>query len=332
MAKPRVLTPAAAFDEAPIFLDYQSTTPLDPRVLEAMTPFLEGSVGNPHSSHSLGQSMRRSVEQAREMIASSIGASTDELIFTSGATEANNLALRGFPWKSRKARVVSARTEHSSVLAVLEWLEKHQGIAVDWVDVDEDGLVDLTDLERKISEHTELVTLMSVNNETGVIQSIEDIATICHERSVAFHTDGAQALGKVEFRTTSGLSMASLSSHKAYGPAGIGALYCSRNLKDRLEPLLVGGGQEDGIRAGTVPVALAVGFGRAAELAHESFESDSARYRQFFDAMLSSLEEGVPGAQLNGSVVSRHFGNLNIYLPDVDSEVLVQSLREVAVS
>lgn len=297
----------------PVFFDYQATTKLDDRVLEAMIPYFQ-QFSNPHSrSHCYGWRAESAVEIAREQVAQSIGADPKEVIFTSGATESNNLAIKGVArfYKNRGNHIVTVSTEHKCVLDSCRHLET-EGFEVTYLGVKKDGLIDLEVLKKAIREDTILVSVMMVNNEIGVIQPIREIGEICKSegRDVFFHTDAAQAFGKLLIDVNDmRIDLLSISGHKIYGPMGIGALYVrKRNPRVRLVPLLSGGGQERGMRSGTVPTPLAVGLGEAARIALEEMDSESERIKKLRDVLYERIMNGLPHVVLNGSYSSRIAG------------------------
>jgi cysteine desulfurase len=287
----------------PIYLDYQATTPVDPRVLEAMLPYFAEKFGNPHSrSHSYGWEAEEAVEHARGQVASVIGADRKEIIFTSGATESNNLAVKGVArfYKERKTHVVTCVTEHKCVLESCRQLES-EGFEVTYVPVQKNGLIRLEDLESAITDKTALVSIMAVNNEIGVIQPIEEIGAVCRRRGVFFHTDAAQAVGKIPLDVNEmNIHLMSISGHKVYGPKGVGALYVRRRPRVRLHPQMSGGGQERGLRSGTVPAPLCVGLGKACEIAEQEMAVESERLGHLRDRMLKGIMEQLPEVYLNG--------------------------------
>ncbi|KAF0290031.1 Cysteine desulfurase, mitochondrial [Amphibalanus amphitrite] len=259
----------------PLYLDAQSTTPMDPRVMDAMLPYLTGCYGNPHSrTHAYGWESEAAVEQARAMVADLVGADPKEIIFTSGATESNNIAVKGVAkfYRSKKNHVITTQTEHKCVLDSCRHLEM-EGFRVTYLPVQSNGLVELSQLERAITPQTVLCSVMTVNNEIGVRQPVEDIGRICREHKVFFHTDAAQAVGKIAVDVNDmNIDLMSISGHKIYGPKGVGALYVRRRPRVRLEAIQSGGGQERGMRSGTVPTPLVVGLGAACELAKQEME------------------------------------------------------------
>ncbi len=264
----------------PIYLDYQASTPCDPRVVEAMLPFFTERFGNPHSvHHAYGREAEAAVETARAEVAALIGAEPRQIIFTSGATEANNLAVKGVArvHRARRPHVVSCTTEHKCVLEALRHLEG-EGTRVTRLPVGADGLIDLAALDAALTEETALVTIMAVNNEIGVIQPLAEIGVLCRARGADFHSDAAQAVGKIPLDVEAmKIDLLSISGHKVYGPMGIGALYVRRRPRVRLEPLFDGGGQERGLRSGTLPTPLCVGIGEACAIAEREMAAESAR-------------------------------------------------------
>lgn len=261
----------------PIYLDMQATTPTDPRVLDAMLPFYVGLYGNPHSrTHAYGWETEKAIERARQHIADLIGADAKEIIFTSGATESNNMSVKGvarfFGRSGRKKHIITSQTEHKCVLDSCRHLQE-EGFEVTYLPVQQNGLIKLEDLEAAIRPETALVSIMAVNNEIGVIQPVEEIGKLCRQKKVFFHTDAAQAVGKIPVDVNAwNVDLMSISSHKIYGPKGIGACYVRRRPRVRIEPIISGGGQERGLRSGTLAPALCVGFGEACRIAKEDLE------------------------------------------------------------
>ena len=296
-----------------IYLDHQASTPLDPRVQSAMSD-VQDLYGNPHStSHLAGIEANRAVSRARRHVAAAIGGETDRVVFTSGATEANNLALLGF-FRARTGprKLVTVVSEHSSVLEPAISL-RNEGVVVEILRVDSTGLVDLENLEQAVDAHTCAVSVMYVNNETSVMQPIAEIAQICHKVGAILHTDCAQALGRVEFNVEAlGADLITLSSHKSYGPKGIGALYISGKNPIELKPIFVGGGQEGGLRPGTVPVPLCVGFGEACHIVSTDLPRDQERMKRLGESLIRGILQVYPRAQLNGSQKDKAPGAFNI--------------------
>ncbi|MDP6805772.1 MAG: aminotransferase class V-fold PLP-dependent enzyme [Rhodospirillales bacterium] len=323
----------------PIYLDYQSTTPTDRRVVSAMEPYFTAAFGNPHSrGHAFGREAAEAVERARAQVATSIGAEPREIVFTSGATESNNLALKGAAaFQHEQApnprnHVVTLATEHKCVLQAARRL-KAQGFAVSCVPVPESGLVDLDALSEAIGPKTFLVSVMAAHNEIGVIQPVAEVGALCRARGVHFHTDAAQAAGKIALDVNAmNIDLLSISGHKVYGPKGIGALYVRRRPRVRLVPLIDGGGQERGLRSGTLPTPLCVGLGEALELASDEREEESKRIGELRDRFLSAITERIPDILVNGDPARRLPGNLNLSFPGTEGVALVGALPDVAVS
>nr|GMC68002.1 cysteine desulfurase, mitochondrial [Ipomoea batatas] len=319
----------------PLYLDVQATSPVDPRVVDAMLPYYLSRFGNPHSrTHLYGWESDRAVEAARAHVAALINASPKEIIFTSGATESNNVSVKGVMhfYKEKKRHVITTQTEHKCVLDSCRHLQQ-EGFDVTYLPVDPDGLVNLDELRAAIRPDTGLVSIMMVNNEIGVIQPVHEIGEICREFNVPFHTDAAQALGKIPIDVeTMNISLMSLSGHKIYGPKGVGALYMRRRPRIRVEPQMNGGGQERGIRSGTVPTPLVVGFGAACELAKKEMEYDTVNIKALQDRLLNGIKARIDGVVVNGSLERRYAGNLNLSFAYVEGESLLMGLKEVAVS
>ena len=322
-------------NDQPIYLDYQATTPMDPRVLEAMMPYFTHKFGNPHSrSHSYGWEAEEAVEKARAQVAKLIGADEKEVIFTSGATESNNLAIRGVAefYKDRKNHIVTTVTEHKCVLDTCRHLEQ-QGFEVTYLPVQKNGLIDLEVLRAAVTDKTVLVSIMAVNNEIGVIQPLAEIGKICREKKAFFHTDAAQAAGKIPLDVEAmSIDLMSISGHKIYGPKGIGALYVRRKPRIRLVPLIVGGGQERGFRSGTLPTPLCVGLGEAAEIAMNEMDAESKRLAKLQARMLKGLNAKLTDIHVNGDLEHRIPGNLNIGFAYVEGESLMMGIKGLSVS
>ncbi len=324
---------------APIYLDYHATTPLDERVWEAMQPFFIQHFGNPHSSdHAFGWVAEEAVSNARQQVASLINAQPKEIIFTSGASEACNLAIKGaalfekYERAHKRKHIITVATEHKCVLESCRDMQR-DGFEVTILPVQPDGLLNIDDLQNAMRDDTLLVSVMAANNEIGVLQPLAEIGALCRERSVLFHTDAAQAFGKIPLDVEAmQIDLLSISGHKAYGPKGVGALYIRRKPRARILPLFSGGGQEQGLRSGTVPTPLAVGLGKAAEIAGQQMEADTQRMTRMRDAFWQQIQSLCPQAMLNGSPTRRLPGNLNICFPDVDEKALVRALSGVAVS
>lgn len=326
---------ATAGPKLPIYLDNHATTPMDPRVLDAMLPYLTGKFGNAAShSHSFGWEAEAAVEAARMQVAALIGASPAEIVFTSGATESDNLAVKGVAEACREKgdHIITLTTEHKAVLDSCKRLEK-QGCLVTFLPVQSDGLMDLDQFQRAFTDRTVLVTIMAANNETGVLQPVEEIGRICRERGVLFHSDAVQALGKLPLDVGKmHLDLVSLTAHKFYGPKGCGALYVRSHPSVRVAPLIDGGGHEHGMRSGTLNVAGIVGFGKACEIAREEMAEESCRIaglrNRLRDRLLAELDEVV----INGSMDHRLPGNLNMSFLYVEGEALMAAISEIAVS
>jgi cysteine desulfurase len=320
----------------PIYMDNHATTPLDPRVLEAMMPYFTGKFGNAASrNHSFGWEAEKAVEAAREQVARLIGATAKEIIFTSGATESDNLAIKGVAemYRERGNHIITQVTEHKAVLDTCKRLEKH-GYRVTYLPVKADGLVDLEDLKRAIGDETILVTIMAANSEIGVLQPIREIGMLCHERGVIFHTDAVQAVGKVPIDVIAdSIDVLSLSGHKIYGPKGVGALYVRRkNPRVQIAAQIDGGGHERGMRSGTLNVPGIVGLGKASEIALAEMDSEAARLSGLRDRLKDKLEAELDYVHVNGSMEHHLPGNLNMSFVYVEGESLLMGINDVAVS
>jgi cysteine desulfurase len=321
--------------QLPIYLDYQATTPLDPRVLDAMMPFFTQYFGNPHStSHSFGWMADEAINKARTQIANLIGAQTNEIVFTSGATESNNLAIKGIgrAYRNRRNKIITIATEHKCVLESAQAMAD-EGMEVAILPVQADGLINLDELASAIDENTLMVSVMAVNNEIGVVQPIMEIGALCRSNNVFFHTDAAQAAGKIPIDVQAmNIDMMSLSAHKIYGPKGVGAFFLRQGSRLSPRPVMSGGGQESGLRSGTLSPALCVGFGHACEIAANEMNTEASRIAGLADQLLSGLTQSIDGLRLNGHPDARIPGNLNISIPNVDGEMLLSSLCDIAVS
>ena len=324
----------------PIYLDYQATTPIDPRVLDDMMPFFTEKFGNPHSQgHLYGWEAEEAVESARSKIAALIGASDKEIIFTSGATESNNLAITGTARLqksdaagSQKNHIVTCVTDHKCVLESCAALER-EGFDLTYLPVSGNGLIDLDRLRGSITDKTILVSIMSVNNEIGVIQPLAEIGAICREKDVFFHTDAAQAMGKIPLNVEEmAIDLMSISGHKFYGPMGIGALYVRRRPRVRLDPLFSGGGQEQGLRPGTLAAPLCVGLGKAAEIASLEMDDEADRLGRLRDRFLEKLLSRAEDVTINGDMEKRIPGNLNLSFTGVLADNLMAGLKDLALS
>lgn len=318
-----------------LYFDYQATTPCDPRVVEAMLPYFTDHFGNPHSrNHIYGWNAEGAVETARVKIAKLIHANPKDIIFTSGATESNNLAIKGVAkfYAPEKNHIITVKTEHKCVLESCRSLEQ-EGFNVTYLPVQTNGLVDLNQLEAAITPKTVLVSIMAVNNEIGVIQPLAEIGRLCRQHGVFFHTDAAQAAGKIPLDVeTMNIDLMSISGHKLYGPKGIGALYVGRKPRVRLKALISGGGQERGMRSGTLSPALCIGLGRACEIASEEMETETSRLTKLRDRLLSLLRSQLDEIYINGDLEKRIPGNLNISFAYVEGEGLMMGIKDLAVS
>nr|WP_018606823.1 IscS subfamily cysteine desulfurase [Uliginosibacterium gangwonense] len=318
----------------PIYLDYSATTPVDPRVAEKMIPYLTEHFGNPASrSHAYGWEAEDAVERAREQVAALINADAKEIVWTSGATESNNLAIKGAAnfYSGKGKHLITLKTEHKAVLDTMRELER-QGFEVTYLDVREDGLLDMEVFKQTLRPDTILVSVMFVNNEIGVIQPIAEIGEICRERGIIFHVDSAQAAGKVEIDLQKlKVDLMSFSAHKIYGPKGIGALYVRRKPRVRLEAQMHGGGHERGMRSGTLPTHQIVGMGEAFRLAKEEMASENTRIRALRDRLLAGLTT-MEAVYINGDMEHRVPHNLNLSFAYVEGESMIMAIKDIAVS
>jgi cysteine desulfurase len=314
----------------PIYLDHHATTPVDARVVEAMLPWFTQSFGNPHSvDHAYGWAAEEAVEAGRRQVAELIGAEPREIIFTSGATEANNLALRGLaPALAAAGRrhVVASPLEHPCVVACLEWLAA-DGFEVSYLEVSAAGLVDPAEVAAKLRPTTGLVTVMAANHEIGTVQPIAEIGRLARAAGALFHSDAAQAAGKIPLAMAD-VDLMTLSAHKLYGPKGIGALAVRRAIRPLVRPLILGGGQEDGLRSGTVPVPLVVGFGAAAALAQAEMDDEVARIAHLRDRFLDHLRRAGLPVMLHGDAIRRLTGNLNFRIGRLDADAIIARVRD----
>lgn len=319
----------------PVYLDNHATTPMDSRVLEEMLPFLTSNFGNAASnSHSFGWTAAAAVEKARRQIATAIGASAREIVFTSGATESDNLAIKGVAeaFRNKGNHIITAVSEHKAVLDSCKHLEKY-GYRVTYLPVGKDGRIDLDQLKNSFTDQTTLVSIMAANNETGVLQPIEEIGKLCRERGILFHSDAVQALGKLPLDVSkANLDLASLTAHKLYGPKGCGALYVRHCVDVRLAPMIDGGGHESGLRSGTLNVPGIVGFGKACEIAQKEMPEESCRVAGLRNRLRDRLQAELDDLAINGSVEHRLPGNLNMSFLNVDGEALLTGLHDVALS
>eukprot|EP00922_Rhytidocystis_sp_ex-Travisia-forbesii_P009776 GHVS01014320.1.p1 GENE.GHVS01014320.1~~GHVS01014320.1.p1 ORF type:complete len:452 (-),score=56.01 GHVS01014320.1:90-1445(-) len=346
LLRPRSVSDIAhSFSSRPAFFDYQSTTPVDPRVLDKMLPLMTEMFGNPHSrSHGYGWEAEDVVEEGRKQVARLIHApSTKTIIFTSGATEANNMAIKGaagfygkekeIDGKRRYNHIITTQIEHKCVLASCLALQE-QGWEVTYLPVNEDGLVNIETLEQSIRPDTLMVSIMFINNEIGVIQPMKEIGTLCRKKNILFHTDAAQAVGKVPVNVDEiNADLVSISAHKLYGPKGIGALFVrGRPKRVRLAPVIDGGGQERGFRSGTLPAPLVAGFGEACRIAEEEMEDDRKHVEFLYKRMNGGIRGVLDEVILNGCETNRYPGNLNLSFSGVEGESLLMSLKDIAVS
>lgn len=315
----------------PIYLDYQATTPVDRRVVDAMLPYFTEFYGNPHAEEHLhGQKAAKGVEDARSQVARLVGALPREILFTSGATEANNIIISGIAaWlrTKRRAHLVTTTIEHKAVLKVFEKLAD-LGHEVTFLDVNDNGFVELDRLAGAIRDDTGLVSVMAANNEIGVLQPISDIGRLCASRGILFHTDAAQAAGKIDIDVNgSNVDFLSISAHKLYGPKGIGAAFVRKKYVRHVEAVYSGGGQELGLRPGTIPTPLCVGFGLACEIAEASMKQEERRYAAYRTRFLKSLRDAEVEFEVNGDLTRRLAGNLNVSFTGVDAEALLMAVR-----
>jgi cysteine desulfurase len=330
-------SPVPLGNATPVYLDNQATTPTDPRVLEAMLPWFTEKFGNPHSTHRFGREAEAAVETAREEVAGLIGAEAREIVFTSGATEANNLAIKGVlrfqrAHQTGREHAVTVSTEHKCVLESFRQLED-EGFAVTYLPVGPDGHIDLTQLDAALTDKTALVSVMAANNEIGVLHPLAEIGALCRRRGILFHSDAAQAVGKIPVDVDAmTIDLLSISGHKVYGPKGIGALYVRRRPRARLLPLIDGGGQERGFRSGTLPTPLCVGLGRASALAGKEMASEASRLLALRERLFAGLRRRLPDLVLNGDPARRLPGNLNLAFPGIDAERLLEACEGLALS
>lgn len=320
------------------YLDMSATTPLDPRVFDKMAPYMVGSYGNPHSrTHQYGWESENAVEKAREQIANLIGASPKEIIFTSGATESNNITVKGvarfYGKGGKKKHIITTQTEHKCVLDSCRSLEQ-EGFDVTYLPVEEaTGRINMQQLEDAMRDDTVLVSIMAVNNEIGTRQPIEEIGALCRSKKIFFHTDAAQMVGKMDINVDDmKVDLMSISGHKVYGPKGIGALYVRRRPRVRLEPIFSGGGQERGLRSGTLPHFLCVGLGAACELAQKEMPYDKEWITYLSNKLENGIKERIPDVIQNGDPEHRYVGCLNYSFAYVEGESLLMALKNIAVS
>ncbi|BFK77928.1 IscS subfamily cysteine desulfurase [Sutterella wadsworthensis] len=319
----------------PIYLDYSATTPCDPRVVEKLVPYLHDHFGNPAShSHSYGWEAEKAVEEGRTQIAALIGADPREIVFTSGATEADNLAIKGAAhfYRDKGKHLITVKTEHKAVLDSMRHLES-EGYEVTYLDVDEEGMIRWDDLVNAIRPDTTLISVMAVNNEIGVIQDIARIGELCRERGIVFHCDATQAAGKIDLNVDHlKVDLMSLSAHKVYGPKGIGALYVRRKPRVRIECQMHGGGHERGMRSGTLPTHQIVGMGEAYRLAREEMATEVPRIKRLRDRLWEGIQKNISDVYLNGSWEHRVCFNLNVSFAFIEGESLMMAVKDLAVS
>jgi len=327
-------TAVAEAELKPLYLDAQATTPMDPRVLDAMLPYQMSYYGNPHSrTHQYGWESEEAMELARKQVSDLIGADPKEIIWTSGATESNNISVKGVArfYKSKKKHVITTQTEHKCVLDSCRILES-EGVDVTYLPVQTSGLVDLEQLEAAIRPDTSLVSIMTVNNEIGVIQPMEEIGKMCRAKKVFFHTDAAQAVGKIPLDVNKmNIDLMSISGHKIYGPKGVGALYVRRRPRVRVEPIQNGGGQERGLRSGTVPTPLVVGLGAACALAKQEMDYDHRHISRLSELLIEGIMSELPNVVRNGGD-NVYPGCINLSFHCVEGESLLMALKDVALS
>ena len=319
-----------------VYLDNQATTPLDPKVFSAMEPWFTEKFGNASSrNHTYGWEAEEAVEIARESVAATIGALPKEIIFTSGATEANNIALQGAAksYQDQGKHIITVKTEHKAVMDVCQHLSK-DGFDITYLPVDKDGILDLNKFEDAIRDDTILASVMHVNNEIGVIQPIKELGAICKNKGIIFHVDAAQSMGKLSINVDDmGIDLLSISAHKFYGPKGVGALYVRRkNPRVQLQPIMFGGGHERGIRSGTLPVPNIVGLGKACDIAADVMIEENLRISQLRDSLLRGIRAENPIALVNGSMEHRVAGNLNMSFPGANNEAIIAAVPDIAIS
>jgi cysteine desulfurase len=321
--------------KTPIYLDCQATTPLDKRVLDAMMPYLTEHYGNPHSStHSFGWRAEAALDAARDTVAGLIGAQPGEIYFTSGATETNNMVIKGVmaKWGAARPKLITVATEHKCVLEAALYCQR-EGYQLEILPVLPDGLVDLNQLADMVDDKTALVSVMAVNNEIGVIQPLAAIGEIAKNHGALFHSDAAQAFGKIPLDVEAlQLDYMSISGHKIYGPKGVGALYQRAGHRRSLVPLLSGGGQEGGVRSGTQSPALVAGLGSAALIAKQEMAADFQHVEALMMSLKAQLFSALPNLILNGHATQRWLGNINVSFPGIDGDLLLASLRDLALS
>ena len=319
-----------------VYLDNQATTPLDPKVFSAMEPWFTEKFGNAASrNHTYGWEAEEAVEIARESVAATIGALPKEIIFTSGATEANNIALQGAAksYQDQRKHIITVKTEHKAVMDVCQHLSK-DGFDITYLPVYKDGILDVNKFEDAIRDDTILASVMHVNNEIGVIQPIKELGAICKNKGIIFHVDAAQSMGKLSINVDDmGIDLLSISAHKLYGPKGVGGLYIRRkNPRVQLQPIMFGGGHERGIRSGTLPVPNIVGLGKACDIAADVMIEENLRISQLRDTLLKGIRAENPNASINGSMEHRIAGNLNMSFPGANNEAIIAAVPDIAIS
>ena len=321
--------------EIPYYLDMQATTPMDSRVLDSMMPYFKEKFGNPHSNtHKYGWDSNDGVEKAREQVSNLIGATSKDIVFTSGATESNNIAIKGVAnYNNKKGRhIITTNTEHKCVLESCRDLTK-KGNNITYLPVKSDGLINLEELEKCINKDTLMVSIMAVNNEIGVIQPLKEIGEICRKNKIYFHTDAAQAIGKIPIDVNEmNIDLLSISGHKIYGPKGIGALYVRRKPRVRLESIISGGGQERGIRSGTLATPLIVGLGEACDIANNEMVKDKEHITYLRDKFVNGIMSNLEHVTINGCADNRYPGNINLSFSCVEGESLVMASKHLAIS
>lgn len=322
----------------PVYLDYQSTTPMDPRVIAVITKSFQEDYGNPHSrTHSFGWKAEEVIENARNEVAKVINADSREVFFTSGATESNNLAIKGVAkfYESQKKHIITVATEHKCVINSCRDLEQ-EGFRITFLPVKNDGLIDITTLKEAICEDTVLISVMAVNNEIGTIQPLAEIGKLCKEKNIFFHTDAAQAFGKIPLDVEAlNIDLMSISAHKIYGPKGVGALYIRRKPRVRIRPLFSGGGQERGIRPGTAPTSIIAGFGEASRIANLEMTKDYEHVKKLSNKFFNGIMEE-KSIYLNGPALEkeneRYIGNINLSFAGIEGESMIMAIKDLAVS
>ena len=319
-----------------VYLDNQATTPLDLKVFSAMEPWFTEKFGNASSrNHTYGWEAEEAVEIARESVAATIGALPKEIIFTSGATEANNIALQGAAksYQDQGKHIITVKTEHKAVIDVCQHLSKYD-FDITYLPVDKGGILDLNKFEDAIRDDTVLASVMHVNNEIGVIQPIKELGAICKNKGIIFHVDAAQSMGKLSINVDDmGIDLLSISAHKLYGPKGVGGLYIRRkNPRVQLQPIMFGGGHERGIRSGTLPVPNIVGLGKACDIAADVMIEENLRISQLRDSLLRGIRAENPNASINGSMEHRVAGNLNMSFPGANNEAIIAAVPDIAIS